>query len=227
MYKGVRCALCNMGRMAHHCSNVRLMVRKCLSGSPRRSQRRFTESALRSGVSGFVRHSARTTGASHPQVARIAPLDVPVAVRVEVQTVEVRILAGPDTFRHNLRLATINTVPDTPQPVAAATVLVVGDERGQRELLARWLDRWGYSVRLAGDASAALDAMLAHTAEILVTELQMPGHDGLWLVERVRVTWPRTEIILATGVVELERVKRARLLGAVDYVTKQIGRAHV
>ncbi len=106
----------------------------------------------------------------------------------------------------------------------ALAVLVVDDEQGVREILRRWLDRWGYDVRVAADAREALEAMLLAPADILLTDIKMPDHDGLWLVERVRAKWPRTAIVMATGVVELEAVKKAQRLGAVDYVTKPFGR---
>ena len=106
----------------------------------------------------------------------------------------------------------------------AATVLVVDDEETQRELLRRWLDLWGYGVFTAGDAATALEMMAAQPADIMVTGVRMPEHDGLWLIERVSANWPNTAIILATGVVEDEVVKKARRLGALDCVTKPFGR---
>jgi len=106
----------------------------------------------------------------------------------------------------------------------AATVLVVDDEETQRELQRRWLDSWGYGVFTAGDAATALEMMAAQPADIMVTGVRMPEHDGLWLIERVSANWPNTAIILATGVMEDEVVKQARLLGALDCVTKPFGR---
>jgi CheY-like chemotaxis protein len=102
----------------------------------------------------------------------------------------------------------------------APTVLVVDDERAQGELLRRWLDSWGYQVRLARHAREALDVVHSEPVDILLADIRMPGHDGFWLVERVRAQWPQTAIILATGVVEPETVKKAELLGVVDYVSK-------
>lgn len=103
-------------------------------------------------------------------------------------------------------------------------MLVVEDERAQRELLQRWIQPWGFSVRTAVDARAGLEAMLAEPADILLVDIRMPGRDGFWLIERVRAKWPHTAIIVATGVVELLAVRKAQNLGAVDYVTKPFGR---
>ena len=106
----------------------------------------------------------------------------------------------------------------------APTVLVVDDERAQGELLRRWLESWGYKVRLARHAREALDVMLVEPVDILLADIKMPGHDGLWLAERVRLKWPHTALILASGGVALEAVKKAQIPGVVDYVTKPFGR---
>jgi CheY-like chemotaxis protein len=104
-------------------------------------------------------------------------------------------------------------------------VLVVEDDPGNRELLRRWLAEWNYVVDTAASAAEGLTSMLAAPAEIILCDIRMPGiHDGLWLVERVRAKWPRTAIIMASGVMELDIVQRAQRLGAIDYVTKPFGR---
>jgi FixJ family two-component response regulator len=47
---------------------------------------------------------------------------------------------------------------------------------------------------------------------------------GVWLLERVRAKWPQTKIIMASGVVEMDVVKKSQRLGAIDFVTKPFGR---
>jgi len=106
----------------------------------------------------------------------------------------------------------------------AATVLVVDDERSQLDVLGRWLSQFGYPFRLAERAYVALEEMAADPADILLVDLIMPEHDGFWLIERVRTQWPRSVIIVATGVQDLDTVEKAKRLGAVDYVTKPFGR---
>ena len=101
-------------------------------------------------------------------------------------------------------------------------VLVVDDEPSQREFLRLWLEDWGYTVAVAGSAAEALGAMLIEPASIILCDIRMPGHDGLWLVDRVRAKWPRTAIVMATGVDDLETVLKALRAGVVDYVTKPL-----
>ena len=106
----------------------------------------------------------------------------------------------------------------------AATVLVVDDESSQLQVLSRWLAEFAYPCRLAASARAALEEMVANPADILVVDLIMPEHDGFWLIGRVRTQWPRSVIIVATGVQDLNSVQEAKRLGAVEYVTKPFGR---
>jgi DNA-binding NtrC family response regulator len=100
------------------------------------------------------------------------------------------------------------------------TVLVVDDEPSDREFLRLWLEGGGYTVKQAASATEALGAMLIEPASIILCDVRMPGHDGLWLVEWVRAKWPGTAIVMATGVDDLQTVMKAQRAGVIDYVTK-------
>jgi CheY-like chemotaxis protein len=99
-------------------------------------------------------------------------------------------------------------------------VLVVDDEESIRGVLRRRLEEWGYTVKDAANAGDALELMLAEPAAIALLDIQLPGHDGLWLAERIRGRWPQTPIIVASGADDMELVEKSRRLGAVDYVMK-------
>jgi two-component system response regulator YesN len=62
--------------------------------------------------------------------------------------------------------------------------------------------------------------MAAAPAEVVLCDISMPEHDGLWLAEQVRARWPATSIIMATGHDESDLVRQSRKLGALAYVTK-------
>lgn len=103
----------------------------------------------------------------------------------------------------------------------AQKVLIVDDEAPVRAVLSRWLTRWGYGhIREVGSALEALDAMNADPADILLCDVNMPEHDGLWLVEQVQVCWPQTAIVMSTGLNDPTTIRTSRLRGAVAYVTK-------
>ena len=105
-----------------------------------------------------------------------------------------------------------------------AYVLVVDDEDAIRHLLTRWLTGWGYEAKEAANADEALEIMAVEPAEIMLCDVMMPVHDGIWLAEQVRGRWPQTAVIMASSAQDMETVMRMRKQGAVDYVTKPFGR---
>jgi len=105
-----------------------------------------------------------------------------------------------------------------------AYVLVVDDEEAIRRLLTRWLSGWGYEAKEAANADAAIEIMATEPADIMLCDVMMPVHDGIWLAEQVRGRWPQTAVIMASSAQDMETVMRMRKQGAVDYVTKPFGR---
>jgi CheY-like chemotaxis protein len=105
-----------------------------------------------------------------------------------------------------------------------AYVLVVDDEESIRRLLTRWLSGWGYESKEAANADEAIERMTAEPAAIMLCDVMMPVHDGIWLTEQVRERWPQTAVIMASSAQDMETVMRMRKQGAVDYVTKPFGR---
>jgi CheY-like chemotaxis protein len=103
-------------------------------------------------------------------------------------------------------------------------VLVVDDEESIRKLLLRWLAGWGYEAKEAGSANDAIELMTVEAAAIILCDVMMPEHDGIWLAEQVRDRWPQTAVIMASSAQDMDTVMRMRKQGAVDYVTKPFGR---
>lgn len=105
-----------------------------------------------------------------------------------------------------------------------AYVLVVDDEEAIRSLLVRWLADWGYATRAAASAEDAIALMTAEPAAVVLCDVMMPVHDGIWLAEQVRHRWPQTAIIMASSAQDMETVMRMRQQGAIEYLTKPFGR---
>jgi len=103
-------------------------------------------------------------------------------------------------------------------------ILIVDDEQSIREILLRRLTSWGHQVTAARTADEALTVMESAPAPIVFSDLIMPVHDGLWLMERVKERWPHTIFVVVSGAEDLTRVTETRKLGAVDYVSKPVGR---
>jgi two-component system KDP operon response regulator KdpE len=101
-------------------------------------------------------------------------------------------------------------------------VLVVDDEPQIRRVLRLALTAQGFDLRVAADGESALDTLRDWPADLLITDLSMPGMDGLELCRRVRQANPLPIIVLS--VKGEERTKVAALdAGADDYVTKPFG----
>jgi DNA-binding NtrC family response regulator len=107
-----------------------------------------------------------------------------------------------------------------------ASILVVDDESAIREILVRWLAPVGYHIIEAPDAEAALDALAASPVDVMVSDIQMPGHDGLWLVKRARERFPMVAIVLATADDTIPPATSMQS-GVVDYIVKPFERQPV
>jgi putative two-component system response regulator len=117
-----------------------------------------------------------------------------------------------------------------PQPPAGTapsrthSVLIVDDENGVRDLLARWLEAGGYSVITAANAEEALGRLEVSPPAVALCDIRMPGRDGLWLAERIRQSYPETAVIMATGVQDVGPAVQTLRQGVIDYLTKPFGR---
>jgi DNA-binding NtrC family response regulator len=103
-------------------------------------------------------------------------------------------------------------------------VLVVDDEEGMGQVLTRWLAGWGYHAVAVRSADHSLAVMEALPAPIVITDIMMPVHDGIWLLEQIHARWPDTVMIVESGARDQQKVLAARKLGAVDFLAKPFGR---
>jgi two-component system, OmpR family, response regulator ResD len=108
------------------------------------------------------------------------------------------------------------------------SVLVVDDEPTIAEVVSRYLERAGYSTRVAADGTHALQDMAKHRPDLVVLDLMLPGIDGLEVMRRMRERDPeRVAVILLTAKgEESDRVIGLRL-GADDYVVKPFSPAEL
>lgn len=101
-------------------------------------------------------------------------------------------------------------------------ILVVDDEPQITRVLRRSLTSQGFDVRTAADGDAALDLFNDWSPDLVVTDLSMPGMDGLELCRRLRAASEVPIIVLSVRGEENIKV-RALDLGADDYVAKPFG----
>ncbi len=104
-----------------------------------------------------------------------------------------------------------------------ARVLVADDEAGIREFMGDALELDGHEVALAEDGARAARLLDGSRFDVLVTDLRMPGLDGLELVRKVRAEQPETQVIVLTAHASVDSAVEAMKLGAFDYLQKPIG----
>jgi DNA-binding NtrC family response regulator len=101
-------------------------------------------------------------------------------------------------------------------------ILIVDDEANARTALAELLDDAGYIVSTASDGRTALVEMEQAEPDVVLTDLKMPGMDGLSLIERGRPASPHTTFIVMTAFATIDTAVRAIKLGAESYLTKPL-----
>lgn len=99
-------------------------------------------------------------------------------------------------------------------------LLVVDDEHAIAELLSRHLETRGYRVSVAFDGEEALEALEKASFHLIVTDIRMPGRDGLSLLEIARQKDPVLPVIVLTSVSDVNTAVRAMRSGAQDYIVK-------
>ena len=106
-------------------------------------------------------------------------------------------------------------------------VLVVDDEAPQRELVAGFLKKQGYSVTTAGSAEEALALSEGRFFEIAVLDMKMPGRSGLELYAELKKSDPHLQAVFVTAYGKLETAVEAMKTGAFDFLTKPVDLNHL
>ncbi len=99
-------------------------------------------------------------------------------------------------------------------------VLVVDDEEMLRHLLARILEREGYSVSTASGGKQALGFLEKSDFQIMVSDVKMPEMSGFELLKEAIQKYPRLAVVMMTAFGDDHTVKEAINLGADGYVAK-------
>ena len=104
----------------------------------------------------------------------------------------------------------------------AASILVIDDDEGIRQLLQLHLSAAGYDVQVAADAIAAGYLVLRGRPDLIITDVNMPHMDGFEFIAALKAdkTIPDIPVIFLTSVEEGDH--RGKQLGAVGYITKPV-----
>lgn len=116
------------------------------------------------------------------------------------------------------------------RPSAASArprILVVDDEASIRDLLAKTLAMSDYDVDVAADGRAAVDRMRLNNYDLLVTDVRMPGMDGLTVIREARRYKADLPVVVITGFSTEATAIDALNLGVAGYLTKPFQRRQV
>lgn len=106
-------------------------------------------------------------------------------------------------------------------------ILIVDDDKSVCNFISEILNNKGYSVLAAGDGIEAIEIMENEEVCIVISDLQMPGMDGIELLKRIKKERPDIEVIIMTGDGTIETAVEAMKLGAFDYIMKPLSLDHL
>jgi two-component system phosphate regulon response regulator OmpR len=101
------------------------------------------------------------------------------------------------------------------------TILVCDDERDLREMLQEYLEKRGFSVRLAGSATELRESLEAAKPDLLVLDINMPGEDGLTALRSLRTDSDLPVVMLTAAGETIDRIVGLEM-GADDYLGKPV-----
>lgn len=132
--------------------------------------------------------------------------------------------ADIDAWLESQRPRAARSVPSSTSrhtpPVGRPRVLVVDDEESIRELLSKTLALADYEIDLAPDGRTALDRLRLIQYDLLITDLRMPGVDGLTVIREARRLKADLPVIIITGYSSEASAIEAINLGVQGYLTK-------
>jgi two-component system, NtrC family, response regulator AtoC len=99
-------------------------------------------------------------------------------------------------------------------------ILIIDDDPGSLSSLAEALSRDGYEVTPAASGEAAINLRDSGEFDVVITDLRMPGLDGVQVVRAFKAEYPETVLIVMTGFASMETVVDAISAGAYDYISK-------
>jgi DNA-binding NtrC family response regulator len=106
--------------------------------------------------------------------------------------------------------------------MSTATILVVDDERTLARAIKAYLQESGYEVEVAGDAETALPLLGSLRPDVVITDVRLPGMDGITLLKRIREFDPGIATVVMTAHGSIEGAVEAVKLGAFDYLKKPV-----
>ena len=103
-------------------------------------------------------------------------------------------------------------------------IFFVDDEPQLRKIVQRTIERHGYDVTCFEDSMSCLDELVFSDCDLLITDVNMPGIDGIELLEKVKKIRPLLDVLIVTGYGNIPMAVRAVKNGAYDFIEKPLDR---
>ncbi|MBD3383882.1 response regulator [candidate division KSB1 bacterium] len=101
-------------------------------------------------------------------------------------------------------------------------ILIVDDEKSQREMLGGYLKKRGHTIHAAQHGLEALEILRQQAIDLVLTDMRMPELDGAELLKQIKALNPNIDVIMMTAYGSIEDATAAMKNGAVDYITKPV-----
>ncbi len=108
-----------------------------------------------------------------------------------------------------------------------ATILIVEDKKSMAEMLRASLEAEGYKCVLAGDGETAVSLIKKEVFDLIISDLKLPGRDGLEVLRAVQEEDPSVPVIIMTAFGTIETAVQAMREGAFDFITKPFDMDHL
>lgn len=99
-------------------------------------------------------------------------------------------------------------------------ILLVDDDRDTRESMSELITDLGYSVTSCESGLAALNILQNKQFDLVLTDLQMPGMDGLTLLDKIKLNYRDVSVVIMTGYADMAIADKAMYKGATAYLNK-------
>jgi two-component system C4-dicarboxylate transport response regulator DctD len=106
-------------------------------------------------------------------------------------------------------------------------IFFVDDESQIRKIVQRTIERHGYDVICFEDGMSCLDELSVGDCDLLITDVSMPGLDGIELLEKVKKIRPLLDVLIVTGYGDIPMAVRAVKNGAYDFIEKPLDRGRL
>ncbi|MBF0378284.1 MAG: response regulator [Desulfamplus sp.] len=122
------------------------------------------------------------------------------------------------------KIENINQEKIEQEKTAQEKILVIDDEKTTLKMFKLFLDLYGFDIHTAESGEEGLKVFDREKPEIVLTDIKMPGMDGIEVLKEIKRRSPTTEVIVITGHGDMDLAIQALNLDAADFINKPIQR---